>query len=516
MSDDAAGQKTSIKDELLKLQKAGLAKQHQAKYKSSDTGDGAGSLMTPEEAKTFLAEQKTASKKGTINPTPPQGLSSGDLDSWYTQQKQREIEARKKREEAEAILRGYRGAWDGSKSGSGGGGGNGSSSALSSSSLESGPEPSDARGVFQAMDSQASSAGVGEGGTTVKNWRKSAAASGEEKKLDFDDEKKNEATWNFINNAPGSKYAPETGRYHIYVSLACPWSHRVLMVRALKGLQNVVSMTVVHPIWQRTAPSSPTDRHCGWVFADPESDTPLTNADGVGGPFPAAYAKNSPDPVLGAFSMRDIYEQAGDADGKYTVPVLYDISTGTIVSKESWQIMRMLNACFNEFAENPSLDLYPPAERNRIDEVADWMYPAFSNGVYRCGFAMTQKAYDESIDSLVNAFDRIESILKTQRYICGPNMTEADVRLFVTLLRFDEIYALYFKCNARSVSSSSVLLDYCRDVYQMDGIKETIDMEQCMAHYYCSHTELNKYSIIPRGVGFVKKLEEPHDRAGVS
>lgn len=199
MSDDAAGQKTSIKDELRKLQEAGLAKQHQAKYKSADTGDGAGSLMTPEEAKTFLAEQKNASKKGTIKPTPPQGLSSGDLDSWYTQQKQRELEARKKREEAEAILRGYRGAWDGSKSSSGGGG-NGSSSALSSSSLESGPDPSDARGVFQAMDSQASSAGAGQGATPVKKWRKSAAVSGEEKKLDFDDEKKNEVTWNFINN----------------------------------------------------------------------------------------------------------------------------------------------------------------------------------------------------------------------------------------------------------------------------------------------------------------------------
>ena len=288
------------------------------------------------------------------------------------------------------------------------------------------------------------------------------------------------------------------------------------MVRALKGLEDVVPITVVYPIWQRTRPDDPSDPHKGWVFANTtEIEAPLTNTDGVGGPFPSAFDRNEADPILGCKSIRDLYEQAGDANGKDTVPILWDKKTGTIVSKESLQITKMLNDCFNDFAKNASLDLYPLVERAKIDAMGDLIFH-LSNGVYRVGFAKTQKDYEESLDAVEMAFDKIETILSSQRYMCGDQMTEADVRLFVTLIRFDEIYSIYFKCTTRSVMASQILMDYCRDIYQTGNIRDTIDMEQAQAHYYCSHPELNKYSIIPRSKGFVKKLEEAHDRASLS
>lgn len=147
-----------------------------------------------------------------------------------------------------------------------------------------------------------------------------------------------------------------------------------------------------------------------------------------------------------------------------------------------------------------------------IDDVNAWIYPTINNGVYRCGFATSQKAYDQAITDLTDAFDRVDHVLQRQRYIAGHVMTEADIRLFVTLLRFDEVYTVYFKTNTRSVAHSPSLLHYCREIYQMPGVKETIDMEQIKAHYYASHVELNAYSIIPRGSGFIQLLEEPHNR----
>jgi putative glutathione S-transferase len=286
------------------------------------------------------------------------------------------------------------------------------------------------------------------------------------------------------------------------------------MVRALKGLEGVLSMTVVHPIWQSTQPDGSGDDHRGWVFAKSRTrGGGVSNSDGLGGPFPNCYEGNQPDPIHGAASMRELYEKSGNADGNYKVPILWDKQTGTIVSKESWQIMRILNVAFNEFAKNPGLDLYPEGDRSKIDAVCDWMYPTLNNGVYRCGFAMTQKAYDDSLDDLAVAFDQVEGHLRKHRYLCGPALTEADLRLFVTLIRFDEVYSIYFKCNVRSVADSPTLLGYCQDLYQMVGIRETIDMQQIKAHYYCSHPDLNRYSIIPRGRGFLKLLEEHHNRS---
>ena len=172
----------------------------------------------------------------------------------------------------------------------------------------------------------------------------------------------------------------------------------------------------------------------------------------------------------------------------------------------------MLSSEFNDFAKNPELDIYPEKLRDEIDKVNDWVYPTINNGVYRCGFAQSQQAYDKAIAELTEAFDRVEDILSKQRYIAGDTFTEADIRLFVTLLRFDEVYVVYFKTNTRSVANSPAILEYCREIYQMPGVKETVNMEQIKAHYYCSHPTLNLYSIIPKGADFMKLLEQPHTR----
>ena len=282
------------------------------------------------------------------------------------------------------------------------------------------------------------------------------------------------------------------------------------MVRALKGLEDVISTTVVHPVWQKTRPEDESDGHAGWVFGNADGKA-LTNTEGFGS-FPPAFEGNEPDPIFNAKSIRDIYDAVGDTDGKYTVPILFDKKLNTIVSNESSEIIRMLTSEFNEFATKPELDLYPEEMREEIEAVNAWIYPSLNNGVYRCGFATSQEAYDKAIDDLTNAFDNVESILKKQRFIAGDTLTEADIRLFVTLLRFDEVYVVYFKTNTRSVANSPAILNYCREIYQMEGVKETVNMKQIKAHYFCSHPSLNKYSIIPKGGDFIKLLELPHDR----
>lgn len=281
------------------------------------------------------------------------------------------------------------------------------------------------------------------------------------------------------------------------------------MTRALKGLEDVIDVTVVHPIWQKTRPN--VDEHRGWIFGIPGGKS-LQNTQGLGGPFPSAFPGNQPNPLFESASIREVYEQAGDVDGKYTVPVLWDKKHNTIVSNESSEIIRMLNSEFNAFAKNPDLDLYPEQLHDSIDAVNSWVYPSINNGVYRCGFATSQGAYDKAIDDLTKAFDRVNGILEKQRYIAGDQLTEADIRLFVTLLRFDEVYAVYFKTNTRSVATTPAILNYCRDIYQTPRVADTVNMEQIKAHYYGSHVELNHWSIIPRGPGFIKLLEAPHNR----
>jgi len=325
--------------------------------------------------------------------------------------------------------------------------------------------------------------------------------------------KRTDSAWrNWISNEEGAKFPPEKGRYHLYVAYACGWAHRTLIARGLKGLEDTISITVVHPTWKKTKPNDENDKHCGWVFGDPDGE-PFTNSIGLGGPFPACYPNNEVDDQVGAKFLRDVYEAANDTEGKYSVPVLWDKKLKTIVSNESAEIIRMFNSQFNDFAKNPELDTYPEEMRDAIDEVNDWVYPALNNGVYRCGFAKSQEAYDIAIAELTEAFDRVDEILKKQRYIAGDTFTEADIRLFTTLLRFDDVYVVYFKTNTRTVAHTPSILNYMREIYQMPGVAETCNMEQIKVHYYSSHPDLNKWSVVPRGADFIKLLEEPHDRA---
>jgi len=287
------------------------------------------------------------------------------------------------------------------------------------------------------------------------------------------------------------------------------------MARAIKGLEDVISVTIVMPVWKKTRPDDPEDGHTGWVFADPNGE-PYANTIGLGGPFPASYPENEPEPFYNSKSVRDLYERVGDVDGKYTVPILWDKKQSTIVSNESADIIKMLNSEFNEFAKSPDMDLDPSDLRKSMESVDEWIYPSINNGVYRCGFAKSQTAYDKAIGELTESFDRLESVLSKQRYIAGDRFTLSDIRLFVTLVRFDEVYVVYFKTNTRSVANSPVLLNYVREIYQMPGVKETVNMDQIKLHYYCSHPDLNTYSIVPRGPNFEALLQQPHNRDKLS
>lgn len=327
-----------------------------------------------------------------------------------------------------------------------------------------------------------------------------------------------ETKWrDFISSRPGSKFPPEKGRYHLYCSYACPGSHRALIVRALKGLDDVISVTYLHPVWRITNPINPHDKHRGWVFGDAEHGEPFLNTIGKGGPFPPAYEGNEPDPsVVRAFSIREIYESVEDTSGKYTIPLLWDNKLKTIVNNESSDISYMFNSCFNDFSTNPDLDLYANDdvdEKAKLYEVSEWLSPLMIHGVYRCGFAKTQWAYDAAINDLCDAFDRADDTLEQQRFLTGDTLTDVDIRLFVTLIRFDEVYTVYFKANARLVMLTPSLLNFCREIYQLPGVAATCNMEQIKAHFFASHAEWNKYSVIPRGLGFMELLDMPHDRA---
>jgi glutathionyl-hydroquinone reductase len=321
-----------------------------------------------------------------------------------------------------------------------------------------------------------------------------------------------DAAWrDWISRDEDAKFRAEPSRYHLFVAYACPWASRTLMARSMKGLEDVISTTVVMPVWKKTRPDDPEDKHNGWVFADPDG-APYKNTIGLGGPFPAILPENAPEPFFNAKSIRELYERAGDTDGKYTVPILWDKKTNTIVSNESADIIKMLNSEFNEFAKNPDLELNPEELHDAMEEVDSWIYPNINNGVYRCGFAKSQEAYDEAIEDLTEAFDKLEAILAQQRYIAGDKFTLSDIRLFVTLVRYDEVYHVYFKTNTRSITETPVLLNYVREIYQMPGVKETVNMKQIKMHYYCSHPDLNKFSIIPKGNDFEGLLKMPHNR----
>lgn len=305
-------------------------------------------------------------------------------------------------------------------------------------------------------------------------------------------------------------FQPEANRYHLYISLACPWANRCYSMLHLKGLEKVVGVTIVHPTWARTRKDDPADEHCGWQFYDSSSGVPISSANGYGS---FLVDKCTPDTLNGAAFVRDLYEKAGDSLKKYSVPVLWDKKLETIVNNESSDILRMLNEAFNDFATHPEADHYPPALRAEIDEVNTWVYESINNGVYKCGFAQSQEAYDTAMASLYAGLDRVEAILSTQRYLVGGRFTEADLRLFVTLVRFDEVYVGYFKTNKRQIADYPNMFNYCKEIYQLPAIRATVDMTHIKTHYYTSHPKLNYYAIVPQGPDFMRSLEGPHNRA---
>jgi putative glutathione S-transferase len=279
--------------------------------------------------------------------------------------------------------------------------------------------------------------------------------------------------WVTADGSPGPTgeggFPAEAGRYHLYVSYACPWAHRTLIFRKLKSLEDLIGFSVVHPDMEQP----------GWKFAD----------------FPGA----TPDTVNGFDFMHQLYTLAQpDYSGIVTVPVLWDKKRRTIVNNESSEIIRMLNSAFNALTGNTE-DYYPQALRAEIDEINQPIYDNINNGVYKCGFATTQKAYEKAFDALFNALDDVEQRLSRQRYLLGGRLTEADWRLFPTLVRFDPVYVGHFKCNLRRIADYPNLSNYVRDLYQMPGIAETVNLDHIKRHYYYSHESINPTRIVPKG-----------------
>ena len=255
------------------------------------------------------------------------------------------------------------------------------------------------------------------------------------------------------------------GRYHLYVSLACPWAHRTLIARVLKGLQDVVSMSVVEPVMTQ-----------GWCFSEA-----------------------LPDPLHGFQYLHQVYSAADPGyTGRVLVPVLWDRQTRTIVSNESSEILRMFNSGFGRLADN-SIDLCPPALREEIDRVNAFVYENINNGVYRCGFATGQAAYERAFERLFSALDWVEARLARQPFLVGDQPTEADWRLFTTLARFDAVYVGHFKCNRNRVEDFPQLSRYLRALYLVPGIAQTVDLDHIKRHYYLSHRHINPTGIVPAG-----------------
>ncbi len=286
--------------------------------------------------------------------------------------------------------------------------------------------------------------------------------------------------WITADGAPGPTgeggFEAEAGRYHLYVSLACPWAHRTLIYRALNGLTDAIGVSVVN--WLMLGD--------GWTFVEGEGVVP--------------------DPIHKARCLHEVYTAADRGfTGKVTVPVLWDKARGTIVNNESSEIIRMLDSAWGGGGRH-----YPAALRPEIDALNARIYDTLNNGVYRAGFATTQAAYEDAVNPLFDTLDWLEARLATRRYLCGDTITEADWRLFPTLIRFDAVYAGHFKCDRRRIRDYPALSGYLRELYQWPGVRETVDFSHIRRHYYESHRSLNPHGIVP--VGPEPDFHLPHGR----
>lgn len=276
-------------------------------------------------------------------------------------------------------------------------------------------------------------------------------------------------------------FAAESGRYHLFVSYACPWAHRTLIFRALKGLEDHITISVVHPDMMKD----------GWTF-----DTDFVGATG--------------DTLLGKHFLREVYLEADPhVSGRVTVPILWDKKTGTIVSNESSEIIRMFNSAFDGITGN-TFDFWPEEMRDDIEAMNARVYEPINNGVYKAGFATTQAAYDEAIQPLFDGLDALEKLLSERRYLLGDHLTEADWRLFTTLIRFDKVYHTHFKCNKRMLKDYPNLWAYTRELYQMPGVRETTHFDHIVRHYFYSHDMINPYRILP--ISPQIDFDAPHGR----
>ena len=279
--------------------------------------------------------------------------------------------------------------------------------------------------------------------------------------------------WVTPDGAPGPTgeggFAAEPGRYRLYISLACPWAHRANAARHLKGLTEAIELVVVH--WLM--------KDGGWSFRKGECVTP--------------------DPLIGADHLHQVYTHAKpDYSGHVTVPVLWDTKTDTIVNNESADILRMLGSAFDNCGAS-DLDLYPEAHRQEIDALNDKMYDAVNNGVYKAGFATSQRAYEDAVHELFAMLDELEEQLEGKEYLVGGKLTEADIRLWTTLIRFDPVYYVHFKCNIRRIADYPNLAAFTRRLYDLDGISETVNFKHIRHHYYESHEHINPHGIVPAG-----------------
>ena len=275
-------------------------------------------------------------------------------------------------------------------------------------------------------------------------------------------------------------FKAEAGRYHLYVSLACPWAHRTLILRTLKGLDSMISVSVVNPYM----------REHGWTFIE---DTGVVA-----------------DPLFQATYMHQVYTKADpNYSGRVTIPVLWDKQQNVMVSNESSEIIRMFNSAFDQIGAKPG-DYYPEALRAEIDSINAHVYDNINNGVYKAGFATSQKAYELAVFPLFEALDELEHRLANNRYLLGDQITEADWRLFTTLIRFDAVYHGHFKCNLKQIEDYPNLAGYMRELYQWPGVAQTVNMAHIKEHYYRSHDTINPTGVVPAGP--VLDFERPHGR----
>eukprot|EP00842_Homolaphlyctis_polyrhiza_P000270 jgi/Hompol1/1243/HPOL_003111-RA len=276
-----------------------------------------------------------------------------------------------------------------------------------------------------------------------------------------------------ISNDPENPFQPESDRYHLYVSTACPWAHRTLIVRALKGLEAVLPISIVD--WHLASDK-------GWHFSSAEK-TP----------------GSIPDTVNGFSYLNELYFAADENyGGRFTVPVLWDKKLKTIVNNESSEIIRILNTAFDAWSSAPGVTYYPEDLRPQIDEINAWIYDTINNGVYKCGFATTQEAYDVNVKALFESLHRVERILADNEFLVGGRFTEADIRLFTTIVRFDPVYHTHFKCTAGTITHDFPnILRWLRQVYQIPKVAGTVDIEHIKKHYYVSHVKINPTQIVP-------------------